>query len=166
MTGAVRQPVWVDAMATMTWTYFWRFATSPTRSSGMTTAVQDIAAEVGLADSLKTVGAVWFDGMPRRSRSVTWQQDGDGHGLSQYQRPLPPIAAEAMGLAWAGRTQKDAANGTVRPVPGYQQRWPHRLDCRELRENGLFLSAAKALRCSAQLGIDIDALTTRASWPT
>jgi hypothetical protein len=77
---------------------------------------KNVAAEVGLADTRKSVGAVWFDYDEDGYIDVyVANQDGDANGLFRNNRGKFEDVAEKAGAAWGGRTPRLATNGTVRP---------------------------------------------------
>src|SRR5829696_4117360 len=74
------------------------------------------AAEIGLADPRKTVGAVWFDYDEDGDLDLyAAHMDGDANALYRNDKGRFTDVAEAASLAWGGRLPRDAANGTVRP---------------------------------------------------
>ena len=79
----------------------------------------EIAAEVGLADPRKTVGAVWFD-YDRDGWLDLYvaNQDGDKNGLFHNEHGHFTDVAEQLGLAGGGRAPGDAQRGSVRPCVG------------------------------------------------
>ena len=161
MTGAVRQPVWVDMDGDNDLDLFVAFRDRPNalfrNDQGRFT---DIAADVGLADSRKTVGAVWFDADADGDLDVyVGNMDGDANGLFLNTKGRFTDAAEAMAVAWAGRTPKDATNGTVRPCAADVNN-DGRIDLMAANygKNGLFLNTGKGFEdASAKWGFDIDA---------
>jgi len=115
--GAVRQPVWVDFDADDDLDLFIAFRDRPNmllrNSAGRLT---DIAADVGLADARKSVGAVWADlDADGDLDLIVGNMDGDANGLFRNDAGRFTDVAAEWGLAWGGRTPRDAANGTVRP---------------------------------------------------
>jgi hypothetical protein len=76
----------------------------------------DIAPAVGLADSRRSVGGVWFDYDDDGDFDLAvGNMDGDPNGLFRHDTGrFTDIAAEA-GVAWGGRAPGEPANGTVRP---------------------------------------------------
>ena len=161
MTGAVRQPAWVDVDGDNDLDLFVAFRDRPNalfrNDDGMFT---DIAADIGLADPRKSVGAVWFDADADGDLDVyVGNMDGDANGLFINTKGRFTDMAEAKGVAWAGRTPKDAANGTVRPCAADINN-DGRIDliAANYGKNGLFLNTGSGFQdASAAWGIDVDA---------
>ncbi|MEO6221702.1 MAG: CRTAC1 family protein [Vicinamibacterales bacterium] len=161
MTGAVRQPVWVDVDGDHDLDLFVAFRDKPNafyrNDAGHFT---DIARETGLADPRRSVGAVWFDADADGDLDVyVGNMDGDANGLFLNTNGRFSDAAEAMGVAWGGRTPKDAANGTVRPCAADVNN-DGRIDLitANYGKNGLFLNTGKTFEDASRLwGFDIDA---------
>ena len=116
-SGAVRQPVWVDFDADDDLDLFVAFRDRPNMLLRNTAGrLTDIAAEVGLADARRSVGAVWADLDADGDLDViVANMDGDANGVFRNDSGRFTDVAEPWGLAWGGRTPRDAANGTVRP---------------------------------------------------
>jgi hypothetical protein len=119
-SGAVRQPVWVDVDADNDLDLFVAFRDRANalfrNDNGRFT---DVAADVGLNDARKTVGAVWFDydGDGDLDLFVA-NMDGDANGLFRNNGGRFTDVAEAAGVAWGGRAKGDATSGTVRGCAG------------------------------------------------
>jgi hypothetical protein len=115
--GAVRQPVWVDVDADGDLDLFVAFrdrANMLFRNDGG--RFTDIAAEVGLADARRSVGAAWADLDADGDLDViVGNMDGDANGVFRNDGGRFTDVAEAWGLAWGGRTPREATHGTVRP---------------------------------------------------
>jgi hypothetical protein len=165
-TGAVRQPVWVDFDGDRDLDLFVAFRDRPNaffRNSGG--RFVEMASEVGLADPRRTLGAVWFDYDEDGDLDVvTGNMDGDANGLFRYDGTFDSgkftDVAEAVGIAWGGRTPRDKANGTVRPCVADVNN-DGRLDVffANYGRNGLFLNRGKGKYDDVSLlwGIAIDA---------
>jgi hypothetical protein len=120
----------------------------------------DIAADVGLADPRKSVGAVWvdYDGDGDLDLYVA-NQDGDANGLFRNAGGRFTDVAAEMGVAWGGRTPNDAGNGTVRPCAADVD-GDGRFDlfAANYGKNGLFLNKGEHFDdASSAWGIAIDA---------
>ncbi|MCZ8205011.1 CRTAC1 family protein [Gemmatimonas sp.] len=116
-SGAVRQPVWVDMDSDGDLDLFVAFrdrANALFRNDGG--RLRDVAAEVGLADTRRSVGAVWADLDADGDLDViVGNMDGDANAVFRNDEGRFTDVAEAWGLAWGGRAPRDPANGTVRP---------------------------------------------------
>ena len=119
----------------------------------------EIAAQVGLADPRKTVGAVWFD-----YDEDGWldlyvaNQDGDKNGLFHNDHGHFTDVADALGLAGGGRPPGDVLRGSVRPCAADVD-GDGRLDIvtANYGKNGLFLNrAGKFEDVSAAWGIAME----------
>ncbi len=76
----------------------------------------EMADSVGLADTRKSVGALWVDADEDGDLDyVVANQDGDANALFRNDGNRFTDIGEAMGVAWGGRAPKLATNGTVRP---------------------------------------------------
>ena len=159
--GAVRQPTWVDADADGDLDLFVGFRDRPDmffRNTGGRFA--DVAAEIGLADPRKTVGAVWFDYDEDGDLDLyAAHMDGDANGLYRNDKGRFTDVAGPAGVAWGGRAAKDPANGTVRPcVADVNGDGRFDLFTANYGTNGLFLNrgGGRFEDVSAAWGIAID----------
>jgi hypothetical protein len=115
--GAVRQPVWIDIDADGDLDLFVAFRDRPDMFFRNTFGrFADVAAEIGLADPRKTVGAVWFDYDEDGDLDLyAAHMDGDANALYRNDRGRFTDVADTAGVAWGGRAARDPASGTVRP---------------------------------------------------
>lgn len=116
-SGAVRQLSWVDFDADGDVDLFVAFRDRANalfrNDAGKFT---DIAAEVGLADKRKSVGAVWFDYDEDGDLDLYLaNMDGDANALYRNASGHFTDVAADRGVAWGGRAPNDSTNGTVRP---------------------------------------------------
>jgi penicillin G amidase len=116
MTGAVRQPAWIDFDSDGDLDLFIAFrdrANAMYRNDGG--KFTDVAASIGLNDTRRTVGAVWFDyDEDGDLDAAVANMDGDANGMFRNDAGRFTDAAESAGVAWGGRAPKLASNGTVR----------------------------------------------------
>ena len=121
----------------------------------------NVAAEVGLADTRKSVGAVWFDYDQDGDLDLyVANQDGDANALFRNDKGKFIDVAEQAGAAWGGRTPKLATNGTVRPCAAdvNGDGWLD-LVLANYGKNGLLLNSTdgKFVDASERWGVAIDA---------
>ena len=116
-TGAVRQPSWIDFDGDGDLDLFMAFRDRPNALFRNTRGhFRDIAAQIGLADPRKSVGAVWLDYDQDGDLDLyVANQDGDANGLFRNDRGRFRDVAAAAGAEWAGRAPREPTNGTVRP---------------------------------------------------
>ncbi len=116
-SGAVRQPVWVDYDADDDLDLFVAFRDRPNALYRNTNGhFVNIAAEVGLADPRRSVGAVWADlDADGDLDVVVGNMDGDANAVFRNDGGRFTDVAAAWGLAAGGRTLGEATSGTVRP---------------------------------------------------
>ncbi len=120
----------------------------------------DVSDSLGLADSRKSVGALWVDADEDGDLDyLVANQDGDANALFRNDGARFTDMAEAMGVAWGGRGPKLATNGTVRPCAADVDRDGHfDLFFANYGPNGLLLKRGASFSdVSAAWGIDADA---------
>ncbi len=159
-TGAVRQPAFIDVDADGDLDLFVAFrdrANALYRSDGG--RFTDIAPQAGLADTRRSVGALWLDvGEDGDLDLVVGEMDGDRNAVYRNDGGRFTDVGRELGLALGGRTEA-ATSGTVRPCAADVDGDGH-LDLffANYGPNGLFLNrgAAKFDDVSAAWGVAID----------
>lgn len=121
----------------------------------------DVAAQMGLADTRRSVGAVWFDYEEDGDLDLyVANQDGDRNGLFRNEGGRFTDVGEAAGAAWGGRMPDERTNGTVRPCAADVDGDGHLdLVAANYGRNGLLLYRGQGRfeDASKAWGIDIDA---------
>jgi hypothetical protein len=170
--GAVRQPAWVDVDGDNDLDLFLAFRdranalfrndSGPVLSerSESKKRFTDIAPESGLADSRRSVGAVWFDYDEDGDLDVyVAHMDGEANALYKNDGGRYTDVSESTGVAWGGRVPRLTTNGTVRPCAADVD-GDGRLDLftANYGPNGLFLNRGKGAfeDVSEKWGIAID----------
>jgi imidazolonepropionase-like amidohydrolase len=119
----------------------------------------EVAAQVGLADARKTVGAVWFDfDQDGWLDLYVANQDGDANGLFRNDHGRFTDVAASFGVAGGGRPIGDASRGSVRPCAADVD-GDGRFDIviANYGKNGLFLNRSGRFEdASAAWGIAMD----------
>ncbi|MEO7996975.1 MAG: VCBS repeat-containing protein, partial [Gemmatimonadaceae bacterium] len=115
-SGAVRQPSFVDYDGDGDLDLFVAFRDRPNMLFQNTNGhFVDVAAELGLADKRKTVGAVWFDYDEDGDLDLyVANMDGDANGLFRNDGRTFTDVAVAQNVAWGNRKPNDPTAGTVR----------------------------------------------------
>lgn len=115
-TGAVRQPAWIDFDADGDLDLFVAYrdrANALYRNDAG--RFSDVAAEFGVADARRTVGAAWFDFDEDGDFDLAVaNMDGDANGLFRNDGGRFVDVAETAGVAWGGRAPRAPGNGSVR----------------------------------------------------
>jgi hypothetical protein len=116
-SGAVRQTSWIDADGDADVDLFVAFRDRPNalfRNDGG--QFTNVAAQLGLADARRSVGAVWLDLDEDGDLDlVVGNMDGDANGVFRNDGVRFTDVARELGLEWGGRAPAVASNGTVRP---------------------------------------------------
>jgi len=120
----------------------------------------DVAADIGLADRRKSVGAVWFDFDEDGDFDLYLaNMDGDANALYRNDAGKFTDVAAERGIAWGGRLPNDSTNVTVRPCAADVNGDGHiDIVTANYGRRGLFLNrgGGKFEDASAAWGLDIE----------
>jgi hypothetical protein len=120
----------------------------------------DVAADIGLADRRKSVGAVWFDFDEDGDLDLYLaNMDGDANALYRNDAGKFSDVSAERGVAWGGRLPNDSTNGTVRPCAADVNGDGHiDIVTANYGRRGLFLNrgGGKFEDASAAWGLDIE----------
>lgn len=160
-TGAVRQLSWIDFDGDGDLDLFVAFrdrANMLFLNDGG--GFRDVAAERGVADPHKSVGAVWFDADEDSDLDlVVANMDGHPNTFFRNDGGVFVERADSAHIAWGGRAPRDSTNGSVR-VCAADVNGDGRLDLffANYGRNGLFLNrgAGTFEDVSHAWGVDID----------
>jgi hypothetical protein len=161
-TGAVRQPVWVDFDGDddLDLHVVFRDRADVLFRNEAGKSFTEVAESLGLADTRRGVGAVWFDYDEDGDFDVyVAHMDGDANALYRRAGERFSDVADATGLAWGGRAAREPSNGTVRPCAADVNNDGHLdLFAANYGSNGLFLNqgGGKFEDASQAWGIAID----------
>jgi hypothetical protein len=161
-SGAVRQTSWIDFDGDADVDLFVAFRDrANTLFRNDRGRFTNAAAELGLADPRRSVGAVWLDVDEDGDLDVVvGNMDGDANGVFRNDGGRFTDVALELGLAWGGRAAASTSNGTVRPCAADVDR-DGRLDLffANYGPNGLFLNrgAGRFEDASQAWGIATDA---------
>lgn len=161
MTGAVRQPAWVDYDGDGDADLFVALRDKANALYRNDRGVfADVAAAAGVADPRKTVGAVWFDYQQDGDLDLyVANMDGDANGLFRNDKGRFTDVAASAGVEWGGRAPRETTNGTVRPcVADFNNDGQFDLFAANYGKNGLFLGKSDGtfIDVSREWGVDID----------
>ena len=160
-SGAVRQLSWVDADGDGDVDLFVAFRDRANALFRNTAGkFTDVAADAGVADRRRSVGAVWFDFDEDGDLDLyVGNMDGDANALYRNDGGRFTDVAAERGVAWGGRTPNDSTNGTVRPCAADVDGDGHiDIITANYGRNGLFLNrgGGKFVDASTAWGVDID----------
>jgi len=116
-SGAVRQLAWIDYDADDDLDLFVAFRDRANRLYANDRGrLTNVAEEIGLADTRRSVGASWADlDADGDLDLVVANMDGDANGVYRNDAGRFTDVAASLGLEWGGRAARDPSNGTVRP---------------------------------------------------
>ncbi len=159
-TGGVRQFSFVDVDGDGDLDLFVAFRDRANMMFRNTQGVfAEVAASMGLADTRKSVGALFVDADEDGDLDlVVANQDGDANALFRNDGGRFTDVADAMGAAWGGRAPKLATNGTVRPCAA-DANGDGRFDLffANYGPNGLYLKRDSVfVDASAAWGVNVD----------
>ncbi len=160
--GSTRQASWVDYDSDGDLDLFLALRNFPnTLFANENGTFRDVAAEVGLDDLARTVGAVWFDYQQDGDLDIfVANMDGDPNRLFSNDGGTFTDVATAAGVVSGGRGLGDESHGTVRPcVVDYDNDGLFDLFMANYGPNALFRNGGDGTfrDVAPEFGLDIDA---------